>query len=79
MAKKYYYYIGIGNTNGMRFVTSIDNPTRTAVWDESKKPKALPKSVAVSVAEALAMNGYNAVVIQAFYELENHFFIKEEN
>lgn len=79
MAKKYYYYIGIGNPNGMRFVTSIDNTTKTAVWDVNKKPKALPKSVAVSVSEALLTNGYNSVVIQTFYELENHFFVKEEN
>lgn len=29
--------------------------------------------------EALLTNGYNSVVVQTFYELENHFFVKEEN
>lgn len=64
--KRWNYYIAIAqNGEDLKYVTAINNSTRTALWSAGEKALAIPKSVAESVAEALNMNFYPAVVIKA--------------
>ncbi len=75
--RRMYYYVGV-NAGGLSFVTSYDRSTHTAVWNTNKKPLALSKTVATDIAEGLCMNLICAVVVQAFFELEEHFTKAEE-
>lgn len=76
---KYYYYVQVTQTwkgddgnfyNTKRYVTKLNNSTRTALWEKSEKPRAMSKSLAESVAEGLAMNGVSAQVVKSFWELD---------
>ncbi|MCH5191888.1 MAG: hypothetical protein J1F23_06950 [Oscillospiraceae bacterium] len=76
--QKFFYYVGIANNHGMTLVTSVNNKDRTCIWDNEKKPLAMAKSVAESLAEGLLWNFNTAVVIQSQIELEGHFTAVEK-
>ncbi len=78
MARKYFYYVGVQNNDGMSFVTKVDNKNRQCFWDAEQKPLSLPLSVATSLAEGLLFNFHQAVVVKSFIELEHHFVCRKE-
>lgn len=78
MARKYFYYVGVQNNNGMSFVTSVDNRNRMCHWDTDKKPLAMSSTTANDLAEGLMMNFFTAVVVKSFFELDKHFVSEEE-
>ena len=63
--KRKFYYVGVGTSDGMTFVTkTLEN--RTCVWNPNEKPKAFPASVARDIAEGLCFNLIFAVVVESF-------------
>lgn len=79
--KKWNYYIAIAwDAQDIRYVTEINNKTNSAKWEQGKRAKALPKTVAESVAEKLNMNTFPAIVIKAptYMEFKNKASNAEE-
>ena len=75
MNKKYWYIGIIGYSNEkstLTYVTSIDNSGRLAYWKRGEKPLAFSKQLAFDIAEGLAMNLYNCVVVCSFWELNEN-------
>ena len=63
---KHNHFIAIfDGDNKIKYVTSIDNKTRTARWDDFKPAVKLPQSVADDICFALNVNGHRSVVIRA--------------
>lgn len=73
MKSRHYYYVGVSTEEGMAFVTKNDRATRMSFWDTKEKPLAMNKSVASDIAMGLCLNLHCAVVVESFFELEEHF------
>lgn len=62
---KYKHYVGVLYTNNqVRYVTTINNSTKTALWEHGKEPKEFNKTTAESLVFGLACNGISAVVMR---------------
>lgn len=74
MKQKHFYYIIVQSEGQAKFVTSLDNSTKTARWETTAKPLALAKSYAEDVAFCLNLNYYPAFVVQSLYEIPEQIF-----
>lgn len=73
MSRKNYYYVGIiTDSSDLRFITSVDNASKTWRYDVAIPPLGMSKSVAESLAEALLMNFVPAVVVKSALLLTGH-------
>ena len=62
MSSKFWYAILV--VREMRFVTAVNNLDKFAEWKEGEKAVAFgSKKTAESIAEALTMNGFTALVV----------------
>ena len=78
MALKYLYYVLVVTDDGGKFVTKVDNATKTAYWDSKGKPLAFSKSYADDLALCLSINFYPAFTLKSYHELKSQIFIKEK-
>ena len=77
MKQKHFYYIIVQSDGQAKFVTALDNSTKTARWETTAKPLALTKSYAEDVAFCLNLNFYPAFVLHSLYEILEQIFSKE--
>ena len=78
MALKYLYYVLVVTDDGGKFVTKVDNATKTAYWDSKEKPLAFTKTQADDLALCLSINFYPAFTLKSYHELKSQIFIKEK-
>ena len=78
MALKYLYYVLVVTDDGGKFVTKVDNATKTAYWDSKGKPLAFSKSYADDLALCLTLNFHVAFTLKSYHELKSQIFIKEK-
>ena len=78
MALKYLYYVLVVTDDGGKFVTKVDNATKTAYWDSKGKPLAFSKSYADDLALCLTLNFYPAFTLKSYHELKAQIFIPKE-
>ena len=78
MALKYLYYVLVVTDDGGKFVTKVDNATKTAYWDSKGKPLAFSKSYADDLALCLTLNFHVAFTLKSYHELKSQIFIKEQ-
>ena len=78
MALKYFYYVLIKTADGGKFVTKIDNATKTAYWDSNQQPIPLSKSYAEDLALCLTLNFHLAFVLKSYHELKEQIFLSKE-
>lgn len=78
MALKYFYYVIVKSEQQAKFVTALDNATKTAHWETDKAPLAFPKSLADNLAMCLNLNFYPAFVLKSYHEIKKQIFIKEK-
>lgn len=77
MSRKSYYYVGIiTDSSDLRFITSVDNASKTWRYDVALPPLCMSKSVAESLADALLMNFVAAVVVKSAFEITGHPGVK---
>ncbi len=79
MALKYLYYVLVATNEGGKFVTKVDNTTKTAYWDSKGTPLAFSKSYADDLALCLSINFYPAFTLKSYHELKSQIFIKEKS
>ena len=77
MKQKHFYYIIVQSEGQAKFVTALDNSTKTARWETTAKPLALSKYYAEDIAFCLNLNYYPAFVLQSLYEIPEQIFYKE--
>ena len=77
MKQKHFYYIIVQSEGQAKFVTKIDNSTKTARWEANGKPLAVSKYYAEDVAFCLNLNYYPAFVLQSLYEIPEQIFYKK--
>ena len=78
MALKYLYYVVVRTEDGAKFVTKVDNATKTAYWDSKEKPLPFNKSYADDLALCLSINFYPAFTLKSYHELKAQIFIPKE-
>ena len=78
MALKYLYYVVVATEDGAKFVTKVDNATKTAYWDSKEKPMSFNKSYADDLSLCLTLNFHLAFTLKSYHELESQIFIKEQ-
>ena len=78
MALKYLYYVVVATEDGAKFVTKIDNATKTAYWDSNEKPMAFNKTYADNLALCLSINFYPAFTLKSYHELKGQIFLPKE-
>ena len=78
MALKYLYYVVVATEDGAKFVTKVDNATKTAYWDSKEKPMAFNKTYADDLALCLSINFYPAFTLKSYHELKTQIFIPKE-
>jgi hypothetical protein len=78
MALKYFYYVLVLSDGQAKFVTNVDNATKTAYWDSNKKPMAFTKTYADDLALCLSINFYPAFTLKSYHELKGQIFIPKE-
>ena len=78
MALKYLYYVVVATEDGAKFVTKIDNATKTAYWDSNEKPMAFNKTYADNLALCLSINFYPAFTLKSYHELKGQIFLPME-
>lgn len=72
MAKKQnFYYVMVMTDHGPVFVTSLDNASKVAHWDDTKAPLELGKYAAEDLTMGLNINGHLAFTICSKFELDN--------
>ena len=79
MKQKHFYYIIVQSEGQAKFVTAINNSTKTARWETNGKPLALSKYYAEDVAFCLNLNYYPAFVVQSLYEIPEQIFYTKPN
>ena len=79
MALKYLYYVVVATEVGAKFVTKVDNATKTAYWDSNEKPMSFNKSYADDLALCLTLNFHLAFTLKSYHELQSQIFIKEKH
>ena len=77
MALKYFYYVLVLSEGQAKFVTKIDDATKTAHWESKGKPLAFSKTYAENLATCLTLNFYPAFTLKSVHELQMQIFIKE--
>ena len=71
--------MGIVATNeGGKFVTKVDNVTKTAYWDSQEKPMSFNKTYADDLALCLSINFYPAFTLKSYHELQGQIFLSKE-
>ena len=78
MALKYLYYVVVATADGAKFVTKVDNATKTAYWYSKEKPMSFNKSYADDLSLCLTLNFHLAFTLKSYYELKSQIFIKEQ-
>ena len=78
MALKYFYYVLVLSEGQAKFVTKIDNATKTAHWESKEKPLAFTKTQADDLALCLSINFYPAFTLKSYHELKGQIFIPKE-
>ena len=78
MALKYLYYVVVRTKDGAKFVTKVDNATKTAYWDSKDKPMAFNKSYADDLALCLTLNFHLAFTLKSYHELKSQIFLTKE-
>ena len=78
MALKYFYYVLVLSDGQAKFVTKIDDATKTAHWEGKGKPLAFSKTYAENLATCLTLNFYPAFTLKSVHELKSQIFIKEK-
>ena len=78
MALKYFYYVLVLSDGQAKFVTKVDNATKTAYWDSKEKPLAFTKTLADDLALCLSINFYPAFPLKSYHELKSQIFIPKE-
>lgn len=78
MALKYLYYVVVATEDGAKFVTKVDNATKTAYWDSKEKPMSFNKSYADDLSLCLTLNFHLAFTLKSYHELKSQIFIKEQ-
>ena len=78
MALKYLYYVLVLSDGQAKFVTKIDNATKTAYWDSNEKPMAFTKTYADDLALCLSINFYPAFTLKSYHELKEQIFLPKE-
>ena len=78
MALKYLYYVIVKTEDGAKFVTKVNNATKTAYWDSNEKPTSFKKSYAEDLALCLTLNFHLAFVLKSYHELKGQVFLKKE-
>ena len=78
MALKYLYYVVVATEDGAKFVTKVDNATKTAYWDSKEKPMVFNKTYADDLALCLSINFYPAFTLKSYHELKAQIFIPKE-
>ncbi len=72
---KYAYHVAIidPDTNSLKFLTSVNNQTKYARWEDDQPAKLFTKTAADDMLLGLVCNGHNAVVIKCppHYDLSN--------
>ena len=76
--KKYFYYVVVQSEGQAKFVTKIDNSTKTALWNKDEKPLAIAKSYAEDLVFCLNLNFYPAFVLQSYHEIKEQIFYKKD-
>ena len=78
MALKYLYYVVVATEDGAKFVTKVDNATKTAYWDSNEKPMSFNKTYADDLALCLSINFYPAFTLKSYHELKGQIFLPKE-
>ena len=78
MALKYFYYVIVLSEGQAKFVTKIDDATKTAHWEGKGQPLAFSKTYAENLATCLTLNFYPAFTLKSVHELKSQIFIKEK-
>ena len=78
MALKYLYYVVVATADGAKFVTKVDNATKTAYWESKEKPLPFNKAYADDLALCLSLNFYPAFTLKSYHELKSQIFLKKE-
>ena len=78
MALKYLYYVLVLSDGQAKFVTKIDNATKTAYWDSNEKPMVFNKTYADNLALCLSINFYPAFTLKSYHELKGQIFLPKE-
>ena len=78
MALKYLYYVLVLSDGQAKFVTKVDNATKTAYWDSNEKPLAFTKTQADDLALCLSINFYPAFTLKSYHELKTQIFIPKD-
>ena len=78
MALKYFYYVLVKTEDGAKFVTQLDNATKTAFWNSNETPMPFNKSYAEDLALCLTLNFHLAFVMKSYHELKTQIFLKKE-
>ena len=78
MALKYLYYVVVATEDGAKFVTKVDNATKTAYWDSNEKPMVFNKTYADDLALCLSINFYPAFTLKSYHELKGQIFLPKE-
>ena len=79
---KYNHYVAlilVPHTTSIKYVTGLDNATRTAYWKEGEPALKMSKAVAEDTAFGLNANGFHAAVLRApdYLTLSNKGHSKE--
>lgn len=77
-ATKYYYYVGVNTSDGMRLITGVNYNPKEAYWKKEDNPKELGKNQAEGIAMGLMVNGHWAVVIKSLVEIPKQIYIADE-
>ena len=78
MALKYLYYVLVATEDGAKFVTKVDNATKTAYWGSNEKPLPLNKTYADDLALCLTLNFHPAFTLKSYHELKGQIFLTKE-
>ena len=78
MALKYLYYVVVATEDGAKFVTKVDNATKTEDWDSNQKPMSFNKSYADDLALCLTLNFHLAFTLKSYHALKGQIFLKKE-
>ena len=78
MTLKYLYYVVVATEDGAKFVTKVDNSTKTAYWDSKEKPLPFNKTYANDLALCLSLNFYPAFTLKSYHELKSQILIREK-
>lgn len=71
---KNYWYVLVFAEDGPKFVTKIDNASKTAYWNTEETPLPMTRDEATWMSRAFAVNGILAVAVSSFYELSSHMY-----